>query len=693
MLLANPTHAQTMLMACREAVAQKPFRGSIVENARRFRLVGAAYKSMPPEQDGYFSIESARQLTGPLLALGDDQVREVGIIGATQVLKSVAGNVWLPYVMEHDPGDALVLFENDDKGQDFAARRLMTTIRAHPTISARLENETNTRHDVTRTKIISASMSLLVGGLNDSNVSTFSYRYIWVSESWQHHDDGMLMKAIKRADRYRDTCKILIESQAGMAGGDLHRWASGGYVVPLTWECPYCDGRQSWECTNEFGTQRPADFVPRPRKPVTSVVIGGQLALIESPLPEPGSYAGMKFDPPEKMVDGVVRALTIEERARSAWWECYHCGSRIEDRPEIRKHLATTYRQDYRRTVNGITFSPRQVVFYLPKESAWNNTFEDSVKSYLVAKAAKESGNTQPFQDWMMSERARFYDPRDDKVFIPAVTATIDPNVAIPNERFRSMLVDCQKDIEASEREGKDRTGHFWWTAEAVDIAGNTYQLGRGYATSWREWIEKYKALKIPTENVLVDGRFLPDEVREQAALNREMKTVIDRGQRRTVLMTWRMLGGSARNRWLHPDGVARIYSPSEPKPVSVRVSNGQWLNLTVPWIEWSNFHVTNQLQMLRSGSPGKPKFVALPAESELLSPITRAKEKEKDFSYEDQMNSQILGEERKKPKWVDLHKQQHYADCAKMGVVIKLMAGLLGAVAAPDEKADETQA
>lgn len=661
------------------ALGEAPFRGTVVENAKRFRLVGAAYKSMPPEQDGFFWLETARQLTGPLAALSDDQVREVGIIGATQVLKSVAGNVWLPCVMEHDPGDALVLFENDEKGLDFAVRRLMPTIKAHPNIKARLESETGNRHDVTRTKIRLTSMSLDVGGLNDSNVSTFSYRYIWISESWQHHDDGMLMKAIKRADRYRETCKILVESQAGLAGGDLHRWAKAGHVVPLTWECPHCAGRQTWECTNEFANVRTDDFVPLPR-----------LDGMPVEPPKPGSYSGMKFDPAEKDVNGTVRALSIDERARSAYWECHWCGSRIDDRPEVRKAIAATYRQDYQIEVNGLKISPRQVVFYLPKESAWNNTFEDSVKSYLTAKAAKEAGNTQPYQDWMISERARFYDPREDKVFIPAVTATIDPNIAIPNERFRTMLVDCQKDIEASEKDGRDRTGHFWWTAEAVDVAGNTFQLGRGYATSWREWIDKYRALKIPTENVLVDGRFLPDEVREQAALNRDIKTIIEGNKRRNVLVTWKMLGGSARNRWMHPDGVARIYSASEPKPVSVRLPSGQWLNLTVPWIEWSNFHVTNQLHMLRSGMPGKPKFVALPAESELLSPITRAKEKEKDFSYESQMNSQLLGEERKKPKWVDVHKQQHYADCAKMGVVLKLMAGLLGAVAPTEEQREE---
>lgn len=402
-------------------------------------------------------------------------------------------------------------------------------------------------------------------------------------------------------------------------------------------------------------------------------------------------YSGMKFAPAETTENGVTRLASIDERANNAYWECHYCGSALHDTPAIRWGLARTYQQDYKVVRNGLTISPEAVCFFIPREANPTNTFSSSVKSYLDAKAAKAAGNNVPMQDWYLSERGVFYDERTDRVLVPAITATIDPLVAIPQERFRCLLADAQKDRAASDREGKDRTGHLWWTAEAVDLAGNTHQLGRGYVTSWKEFVATYKALKIPVENVLVDGRYCPDEVREQAALNHEIKRVMDRGVQRQALMTWKMLAGSPRNRWLHLDKVPRIYAPADPKPVSIRLPNGQWLNMTVPWIEWSNFHVTNQLQMLRKGLPGKPKFLALPANSELLTPTTRQMESEKDFSYEDQMNGQVLGEsEHKKPKWVDLHPQQHYSDCAKMGVVAKLMNGLLGAVAAPEEAVAE---
>jgi hypothetical protein len=104
-------------------------------------------------------------------------------------------------------------------------------------------------------------------------------------------------------------------------------------------------------------------------------------------------------------------------------------------------------------------------------------------------------------------------------------SANLDEKGRIPNEAFRSLLVDCQKDVVESLRQGKDLTGHFWYVAEATDKQGNTFQLARGYATSWEELFGrvKYQAnaegklertisgglknqLNIPTRNVAIDG-------------------------------------------------------------------------------------------------------------------------------------------------------------------------------------------
>jgi hypothetical protein len=659
------------------------FRGSIIDNAKRFRLTGPAYNSMPQEQDGYFSIETARQLAGPFAALLDDGVREVGIVGATQVLKSVCGNVWLPYVMEHDPGDALVVFEADDKALSFADRRLMPTIKAHPTLFARIEQETGTRHDVTKTKIVSNSMSLTVGGLNDTTVSTFSYRYVWVSESWQHGSDGLLMKAIKRADRFPDTCKILIESQAGLAGEDLHNWAKGCHQVPLTWECPHCDGRQTWE----FAQLRGEDFKARP------VLRGPQV-----PPPAPGTYSGMTFDGAEAIgADGSRRERTIDERARSAYWQCYWCGYAIHDRPEIRQAIAKTYRQDYRVEISpGRFISPRSVVFYLPKESNVDNRFEASAKSYLTAKATEKFGNAQPLIDWHISERAVFYEVGSQSRRIPIITGSYNVKDGIPNEVCRVGAADAQQDDDLTAEAGSPKTGNFWAVARAIDTAGNMYQLDRAFVRSWDELKAFQDRNQITNENFGIDCSFFRNDIIDMAAHEiREQK--FKRKKRgkwveASKWFTWTMLAGdtTGRNSWLWPDKTYRLMSPMQPQSRNVTIRS-QSFSIKVPLYTWSQLGIKDMLHALITGGGQTVKFYSLKRE-QLTGPLaesTRLKESG-NLTYENQMQAEYRTVKKNgKPYWEKYRPQNHFWDAECMCLVQFGLGGYLG-VAAPADESEE---
>lgn len=417
---------------CREyfAAIGETFRGEIWENCERFKLSGGAYASMPPEQDGHFWISTARHLEGPFRALLDPNVRIVYVIGATQVFKSVIGDVWTPFVIEHLRRNMLILFEDDPKAKMFCDARLMETITKHPTIAAWIADVD--RHDSKKTELKLPGFMVRIGGMNDGNCSSLSWPIIWISEAWQHKSDGLLNKAIKRADRYPNDCKILIESQAGDAGEDLHRRSSAAHQVPLTWDCPKCGGRQSWECAFELSTQRPDDFIPRATA-------------------KPGAYAGMQFESGDDLA----------ARARTAEWECYHCGHRIKDTPTNRAAIAETYQQDYKITgTDGRKFSPKEVCFVLPREANCGNTFESSVMGYLVAKEAEKMGNRTPLADWYKSERAIFYSPKLTQTTVTITTGTYDPSVMIPNEVARVMAVDCQQGDIAG------KTGKFWYVAQ-----------------------------------------------------------------------------------------------------------------------------------------------------------------------------------------------------------------------------------
>jgi hypothetical protein len=645
----------------------KVFRGTIFEDALSYKLVGGAYKAIPPEQNSNFWISSARHLTGALLALNDPDVRVIFIIGSTQGLKTLAGDLWTVFVMVHAPRDMLVLFESDKKAKEFCEIRLMEVLENHPIIKKQIAEVD--RHDVTKTYVKLAGMDLLAAGMNDSNLSTFSWPYIRISECWQMGKNGLLKKAFKRADRYPHDSKILVDSQAGRAGEDLHIESSLGHQVHCSWACPYCGGRQTWECSAEYGNLRGADFVALPANPP-----------VAEP-PTPGSYSGMKFP----------KEGTIQERAAAAYWECHWCGTGIEDTEKIRRAIMDTYETDYRVKKEDGTFTPKIVTFVLPRECMYNNSFASGVESYLMAKEAEQSGNMTLLENWYMSERAIFYAPRMSQTRMPVVTASvIDPAIAIPNESFRSLQVDCQKAIAESEKLGKDVTGHFWWTADAVDKSGNTVQLERGYAVSWEELFGKEgvkNRLKIPTRNVAIDGGYQFDEVKEKAAQYRTIEKAMD-GSGKSVFATWKIFLGDDYRSYKWDDGGFRIYKMPQTYYVDI-MEKGKWLKVAVQVTRWSSFSVKNQLALLLQGLPGKPKITAV--ETSRCNAKTQAME-QANCTYENQMNSEMLGMFRGKMKWLPIHPENHYRDDACMGIVLKAMMGLIGHVAPADEAAQESQ-
>ena len=684
--------------------AQSPkFKGEIWENARRFRLIGAGYKSMPPEQDGFFDINTAQHLRGPLKALNDPEVRIAFVIGATQVLKSVTGDIWIVFLGEHENDSILCLFEDDPKAKLYANTRCMDTVKGNPEISKMIskivEEDGQGRHRIQSTQIkFGGSRLLKICGLNDGNVSSLSWRFIWISEAWQHNSDGLLRKAIRRMDRFKDNCKMLCESQASRDGEDLHTESKAAYQVPLTWACPYCGGRQSWECAEEYQNVRAADF---------SALIPIRPPDVQPDPwmdPKPSTFSGMKIP------DG--DGLTLEERARGAKWECHWCGTLIEDTEEIRMAIADTYQQNYKIPIPGTPRkrTPREVCFILPRESNYKNSFYSGALSYLKAKEAQAAGNDVKLEDWYMSERAVFYTPKLSQTRVAVITGSaLDPNLMIPNEAFRSMQVDCQKDLIESLKTGKDLTGNFWVVAEAHDKAGGTFMLYRGWVTSWEELFGTVTFVKgervitgglknklhIPTRNVAIDGGNWFDIVKEKAAHYRTKEKAID-GSGKLVWATWKiMVGDDARGvRW--EDGLWRSYWPPKHYAVDALEPDGKtWLKIFVSVTRWSNFAVKAVLLKLRMGAPGQPKFIALPDAQ--CDSKTRAKEHGGDkgeMTYEGQMNGFSLGEDKNgKPKFIELHKQQHYPDCHCMGIVLKMMQGLVrGESAAGDGSGQEAR-
>ena len=639
-----------LLKAASDSIG-KTFRGTLWENAQRFKLIGKAYEAMPREQDGHFKIESARQLAGPMTALLDVLIRLIHVIGATQVLKSVIGDVWTPYVVEHLGRNMAIYFEDELKAKQFCDARLMLTLTAHPVIKKLIANED--RHDATKVSLRIAGQKLAVMGLNDGNVSTLSWPIIWISEAWQHGRDGLMWKAYKRADRFPDDSKILNESQASEAGTDLHVSAREAFQVPLTWACPACGGRQTWEWQH-WNHKRPEDYKPRPVEGVE--------------VPKPGTYAGMKF------LDDGEGTRSVQQRAASAYWECIWCGSRIEDRKPIRQKLMDGYEQNYRSDV----VHPK-LTFTLPFESARDNRFSATVESFLIAKHEERQGNKVKLAQWFMAERAVFFSEEMLQPQIVQVVENYDPNKAIPDEHHKGMTVDCQK------HKTEDTVGTFHYSVDAVDKSGNSFEIARGFAESFEEWIAIQKKFKIPNRLVNVDGRKWTPKILQMAAANREIVSGMQYGRPVQYLSCWNILLGDAPARqYKWPDGQYRVWAPPTRRTEIVTDANGKREAVSIFMYRWSNLSVKDLLHEILIGGEGKVKFAALPREA--LLPRDQLIEVG-DMTYDAQMSSEMRTEKNGRASWEKIgNRPNHRWDIACMRLVRLLMNNLIGYVATAEE-------
>ena len=188
-----------------------------------------------------------------------------------------------------------------------------------------------------------------------------------------------------------------------------------------------------------------------------------------------------------------------------------------------------------------------------------------------------------------------------------------------------------------------------------------------------------------------IDGGTWFDDIKEQAALHKTIEDGKDTyGNPCKVWATWKVFCGRDERLFKWNDGEWRAFRIHNDKVRLLNKKTGKWETTLVPIIEWSNFTAKNQLNMYLAGHAGKPKMIACPPS--VLSAVTRARESEKDFSYDSQLNSEILGEYRGKPKWIPVHKQNHYRDCKCEGIVRAMMWGMVGAIAPPDESAQRAE-
>lgn len=631
------------------------FRGEIWENCARFQFKGSRYDSMRkqyPEQDGHFDISSARQLTGPLRAMNDPLVRDIGTIKATQTFGTMGIDCSIPFMIEHWGKSILCLFETDPKAKEFFEFGLHPTLKAHPVIADMMGAVDP--DDMTKMRLNFGDFAVKIGGLNETNTASLGWEVVTVSESYMHGVDGMLKKAQQRGDRFPRTRKFFYESQAGNVGEDLHAFAAGAHIIPLKWACPSCEGMQIFNGPNELGWLRPDDFP----------------AFRDA---RPGTYAGLRFP------DGD----DIKARARDAWWECWHCGYHIEDTRKNRRAMMDSYQQDYTVLKDGRRFTPPHVCFHWPFEAAMDNSFAESALRLLTAQGAARHGNIEDLSNYYKRTRAIFWDPKLTQTPVSIILSTGRESVE-NDEAARVMMVDCQQGDVA------ERTGHFWYEVWSISKDGmRATQLARGYAWSWREWWDVQEKFEVPNNNVGIDGAKYLYEILNAAAERFKIIWLENKrtGKKKPVPDRWKILRGNGiKSSFKQVDGTMRGFSQPQYYKVDIKGEDGRSGTGMIPVFEWSNSSYKDQLQEFIIGGEGHPKLIAM--QRDFLPDKIKAVEVG-DCEYRRQMSNEVRSTLRGRTHWesVTTSSNTHYRDTACMGLVLGDMAGCFGLEAVDAEE------
>jgi hypothetical protein len=600
-----------------------PFRGEIYEYAADLDLQnGYAIK-------GQFGIARSKYLIAPFQAIRNPRVRQVVILKAVQTGGSLLADIWVPYTIEHDPGDTLWLLQDDKFANTYMQSRFLPLLERTKSIKPWLQAAG--RFGIKKDELLLPHMSVMMGGLNEGNVQSFSRRHVIIDEAWMAKSNGLIRQAKDRATAYPYTSKVLIISQAGVEGDDLDLEWKSSTMMEWHWQCPHCTKHQPFKWSEKR---------------------------------DDGSWSGMYWETSETTrPNGRWDYKAVFKTARL---ECHHCGHRVEDTPANRRRLDDTH--EYRTTNPGA--DPTIAGFHWPAIANQDITFGGLVVKYLRAKEQhEEHGYVLPLVEFYQKQLATPWNLNTSADYRRVSYEPYDVVSDWDREAYRFLTVDCQKDFK-----------EFWTTARAWAGDGETRQLARKRLESWEEVAAFQAEWKVKDQHVFVDCGYEQTRVAAECVKHGHVGSV---GGRK-VWLCWVALKGVRQETFTHTNPQTkisdkRVYSELDYLTPNIGQGGGGY---RCPFFAWSNLSVKDILRRHRDGEAAK--FLSLP-DTDPPSDV---------WSYTAQMNSEIRVKERddngkQVSIWrpVNNRRPNHYWDCEAMQIVAALVCGIIGDMKQEDEK------
>jgi len=621
---------------------QPPFRGEIYEFAGGLNLqAGYSVK-------GQFDINSAPWLIEPFEAIRDPRVRMVSIQAGVQTLKSLIEDITIPYWILHDAGDCLFLLDTDPKALKYCSSRLMPLIRSVPEIQRLLQDVD--LHDKTKTKIAFHAMNLVVGGLNEGNCQSLTYRYVIVDEAWMARANGLLRQARMRTTQYEDTSKFLCIGQGGICDEDADTLHKETDQRELHFRCPFCQFAQPFDISRLRGEDHPkADLR--------------------------GTYSGLSWDTNETTKPGGAR-WDMDAVWRSAHIRCYQCDARIEDRPEVRRQLCDSYH--FKPTNPG---APKEFVgFHWPQAASPRISIGLLVTEYLKAKiAAADLGYRLPLQEFYMKRWGLSWSEDSADEYRAVKHEPYDIYSDWPEEAYRVVIADCQRDL-----------AKFYVSVFAVALSGEARELAREMCTSFDEIAAVQAKWKVKDQRVFLDCGYKMNDVLAECVRRGHIGTIKEGGRTVKRWLCWTGLKGSGREMFFHTRKVKggevkewRIYSQRQNFDVHAGIGKR---STRAQWYEWSNLHAKDLLRPRRDGDANVPKLRFLPdtlPNSDVYSHFAQMRSERREEKFANGKKSAI---------WVLVKESRpnHEWDKAAMLMAFMAIVGIVGPAEASDERNED---
>lgn len=258
MPLRNPNVEFALALddVCSGAVAlQPPKRVSVAEGAAANLFI-----ARPGGASGAWSASETPYMVEPMNTLGSRHYDATIFVGPSQSGKTVGlGEGWMAHAVCNDPGDMLIVQMNREKAREYSKQRIDRALNNSPSLRAMMSS--NKQDDNTHDKKFRHGMWLRIGWPTVGNLSSSSYRYVFVTDLDRMDDDisgegDVFGLASARTRTFLSRGMVCAESSPGREISDPHWRSETRHEAPPVsgilgiynrsdrrrwyWKCPDC---------------------------------------------------------------------------------------------------------------------------------------------------------------------------------------------------------------------------------------------------------------------------------------------------------------------------------------------------------------------------------------------------------------------------------------------------------------------